>query len=97
MKMEDLTKQDLIDAIDSMEDETMYPVHLEFIPQDLIGKVGCEWEDAYTDYDGSSQGAPCGEGGEVWLVYEDPFEGIMGAEFCRRHGNIALLEWRSTI
>jgi hypothetical protein len=74
--------------------------HLEFIPSNEVNAgITCEWGDEYRDYDGEWKTAMCSEVAVVWYVYEDRFCGedesdIYAIGFCRRHGNLVLIEER---
>lgn len=72
----------------------MMPAHLEFIPQrELRAGITCEWEQQYTDYDGTRAYASCPYVASVWLVYNDGDEDL-AANFCRPHANLVLTEER---
>ena len=60
---------------------------------DVDPRLTCNWEHSYTDYDGTHAYAPCGEPSEVRLVFWDGWEWL-GYEFCRPHGNLALIDER---
>lgn len=65
--------------------------HLEY--SDVNVAAGCTWEHPYTDYDGTHASAPCTNVPEVLLVFWDGWEWL-AYEFCRPHGNLALIDER---
>lgn len=81
----------------------MYQPHLEFMTTEQRESklAACSWEVTFTDWDGTLASAECPAQPDVYLVYEDrwgAFDGedgeVLGVEFCRPHGNLALIEER---